>query len=215
MDLPRRSYKLTDVRLFVRLLPAFLGIGSLVFSDFWHKDAKWQCPKYDRARFSRKIFFWPKLPELCRKNWFFGIFSRFHHCFFLIFCSKMRIRNAQNGLVWFLRKIFFQPKVPEICRKSLFLQIFLRLFPYFSLFFHTKTLLITMPTIKHGSIVNKTDFCSRNFLKIAGTADFRRKNGISWISRAVLNIFSWNFAHWCKMAIRKMLQSLIFEKDIF
>ena len=29
-----------------------------------------------------------------------------------------------------------------------------------------------MPTIKHGSIVNKTDFCSRNSLKIAGTADF-------------------------------------------
>ena len=46
-----------------------------------------------------------------------------------------------------------------------------------------------MLTIKHGSFVNKTDFCSRNFLKIAGTADFRRKNGISWIYRAVLYIF--------------------------
>ena len=48
---------------------------------------------------------------------------------------------------------------------------------------------ITMPTINHGLIVNKTDFCSRNFLKIAGTAHFRRKNGISPISPAVLNIY--------------------------
>ena len=46
-----------------------------------------------------------------------------------------------------------------------------------------------MPTIKHDSIVNKTDLWIRNFLKITGTADFRRKNGISWIFRAVLYIF--------------------------
>ena len=36
-----RSFKLTYVRLFVRLSPAFLKIGPLVFSDFWHSDAKW------------------------------------------------------------------------------------------------------------------------------------------------------------------------------
>ena len=56
---------------------------------------------------------------------------------------------------------------------------FYRTFSLISLFFHTKTLFITMPTIKHGSIVNKTDFCSQDSLKIAGTADFRRKSGIS------------------------------------
>ena len=72
-----------------------------------------------------------------------------------------------------------------------------------------------MSTIKHGSTVNKTDFWSRNCLKIAGTADFRRKNGISWISRAVPFIFSWNFAHWCEMEISKMWWSLIFEKHFF
>ena len=89
----------------------------------------------------------------------------------------------------FFEKNFFRPKIPEICRKSPFLQILFGLFPYISLFFHLKTSLITMPTIKHGSFVNLTDFCSRNFLKIAGTADLRRKNGISWISRAILYIF--------------------------
>ena len=72
-----------------------------------------------------------------------------------------------------------------------------------------------MPTINHGLIVNKTDFWSRNFLKIAGTADFRRKNGISWIFQAVLNIFSWNLAHWCEMAMSKMWSSPIFKKHIF
>ena len=70
-----------------------------------------------------------------------------------------------------------------------------------------------MPTIKHGSTVNKTDFWSRNCLKIAGTADFRRKNGISWISRAVLYIFSWKF--WCEITIPKMWRSPIFEKHFF
>ena len=45
------------VRSFVRLYPAFLDISSLVFADFWHKDAKWQCPKCDGARFSKKKFF--------------------------------------------------------------------------------------------------------------------------------------------------------------
>ena len=58
-----RSYKLTFVCSFVRLLPAFFEIGSLVFSDFWHKDAKWQCLKCDGARFSEKNFFRPKMPE--------------------------------------------------------------------------------------------------------------------------------------------------------
>ena len=87
--------------------------------------------------------------------------------------------------------------MPEIA----VLHIFIGLFSYISLFFHTKTLLITILTIKYDSIVNKTDFWSRNFLKIVRTADFRRKNSISWISRAVLYIFSWNFAHQCKIAM--------------
>ena len=81
--------------------------------------------------------------------------------------------------------------------------------------FFTQTLLITMPTIKHDSNVNKTDFWTRNFLKIAGTADFRRKNGISWITRAALYVFSWNFAHWCKIVTSRMWLSPIFEKKFF
>ena len=48
----------------------------------------------------------------------------------------------------------------------------------FSLFNCTITLLITMPTIKHGSIVNITDFCSWIFLKFGGGADCRMKNKV-------------------------------------
>ena len=61
------------------------------------------------------------------------------------------------------------------CRKSPFFSDFLGGFLHISLFIHTKTLLIAIPTIKHVSIVKKTDFWSRNCLKIAGTANFRRK----------------------------------------
>ena len=75
LDLPQRSYKLTVVRPSVRLLPAFLEIGSLVFSDFWHKDAKWQSTKCDKARVPEKIFFWLKIPEIYRKTGFLA-FSR-------------------------------------------------------------------------------------------------------------------------------------------
>ena len=57
--------------------------------------------------------------------------------------------------------------MPEI---AVFADFHWTFFLYFVVF-PTKTLLITMPTIKHCSIVIKTDFCSRNFLKSAGTAD--------------------------------------------
>ena len=147
----------------VRLLPAFLRIGSLVFSDFWHKDAKRQCLKCNRARFSKNLFVWPKMPEICRKTRFLGIFFIFHHLFFLNFCSKMRINNAQNMAESnFWEKSFSGRK----CRKSsVFLQIFIRPFTNISLFFLSKTL--TIPTIKHDSIVNKTYFWIRNFPKTA------------------------------------------------
>ena len=60
LDLPRRSFKLTDVRPFVRpsarLLPTFLGVGSLVFSNFLHNYAKWRFPKSDGSWFSKKKF---------------------------------------------------------------------------------------------------------------------------------------------------------------
>ena len=165
--------------------------------------------------FRKKFFSGRKCRKYAGKTGFLAFSRDFIISFFWFFAQRCVLGMLKTWPSSIFEKNFFRPKMLEICRKSPFLQIFLRLFPYISLFFHTKTLLIAMPTIKHGSIVNKTDFCSRNFLKIAGTADFRRKNGISWISRAVLNIFSWNFAHWCKMAIRKMLQSPIFEKEFF
>ena len=82
-----------------------------IFHETLHTDAKLQYLKCDRARFSKKnIIFRPKSPEICRKNRFFGIFSRFHHKFFLIFCTKMRICNAEFD---FWEKIFSGRK----CRK--------------------------------------------------------------------------------------------------
>ena len=48
------------------LFPAFLGIGSLVLSEIWHKDAKWQCPKCEGARFRKNN--WPNLGQKLSKN---------------------------------------------------------------------------------------------------------------------------------------------------
>ena len=77
------------VRPSVRLLPAFLEIGSLVFSDFWHKDAKWQCPKCDGARFSKKKFFGQIWAKNCLKIGFFGLCAKLLHQFFMIFGRKI------------------------------------------------------------------------------------------------------------------------------
>ena len=71
LDLPWRSYKLTFVRSSVRSLPAFLEIGSLVFADFWHKDAKWQCENVMEPDFRKKFISGRK----CRKTGFLA-FSR-------------------------------------------------------------------------------------------------------------------------------------------
>ena len=143
------------------------------------------------------IFFRLKMPEICRKNRFFGIFSRFHHLFFLIFCTKMRIRNVKNVTESDFRADFH-----------------LTFSLYFVVFSH-KNIINFNAHHMHGSFVNKTDFCSRIFLKVAGTADFHRKKGISWNSLAELYIFSWNLAHRCKLVISKIWRSPIFEKHIF
>ena len=127
----------------------------------------------------------------CQKNRFIGIFSRFLHLFFLIFCSKMRIRNAQNMAESdFVEKFFFGWKCRKYAGNPRFCRFSSDFFLIFYSFFHTKTLFITMPTIiKHGSIVNKTDFCSRKCLKIAGTADFRWQNSLLNFSSCTLYFF--------------------------
>ena len=81
LDQPQRSFKLTGVHSSVRSSVTNFSRDWLI-SFFWHKGAKWQCVKSDGARFSKEIFFRPKMPEICRKNRSFGIFSRFHNLFF-------------------------------------------------------------------------------------------------------------------------------------
>ena len=56
LDLPQRSFNLTDVCSFVRLLPAFLGIGSLVFSDFCTVMQNGNSQKVAEPNFRKKIF---------------------------------------------------------------------------------------------------------------------------------------------------------------
>ena len=61
----------------------------------------------------------------------------------------------------FREKIFFRSKIPEI---AIFAD-FHWTFSFYFVVFSQKILLITMPTIKHGSIVNKTFFEPGTFQK--------------------------------------------------
>ena len=69
-----------------------------------------------------------------------------------------------------------------------------------------RTFSLYFVVFSHKSFIN-------NNKKTVGT--FRLENGISWISRAALYIFSWNFAHWCKIAMSKMWPIPIFRKIYF
>ena len=115
----------------VRLLPAFLEIGSLVFSDFWHKGVKWLCPKSDGARFSKKICPAENAGNMPGKP-VFRHFLEISSLVFSHFCSKMRIRNAQNMAESYH---FFLLKVLEICRKSPLLQFSFDFFLIFLVLF--------------------------------------------------------------------------------
>ena len=68
--------------------PAFLGIGSLFFADFWHKGAKWQCPKSEGARFSRKKIFPAENAGNMPENRVFGHFLEISSLFFSHFLLK-------------------------------------------------------------------------------------------------------------------------------
>ena len=150
------------------------------------------------------------MPEICRKNRSFGIFSRFHNLFFWFFAQRCILGMFKTWLSPIFGENFFPAENAGNCHFTDFHRTFSL---YFVVFSHKN--INNNAHHMHGSFVNKTDFCSRNFLKVAGTADFCRKNGNSWISRAELYIFSWNLAHWSKMVISKIWQSPIFEKYIF
>ena len=75
----------------------------------------------------------------------------------------------------FWERFFSGRKYRKYAGNRRFCRFSLGFFFVFRFFFRTKTLLIAIPTINHFSIVIKTYFWSQNCLKIAGTANFRRK----------------------------------------
>ena len=90
--------KLPEQPIFVGkwyFLNFFLELYFIFFHEIRHTDAKCQCLKCDRARFSKNVFFRPKMPEICEENRLLGIFSRFHH--FISFFSFLDLpRRSYN-----------------------------------------------------------------------------------------------------------------------
>ena len=80
---PGGSYKIGSVRLYfhtsVRLSTSFLGICSLVFSNFWHGDRKPREVVLEKAGFFKKKFIAPKMGKKGQKwakNEVFSIFEK-------------------------------------------------------------------------------------------------------------------------------------------
>ena len=102
------------VRSSVRLLPAFLRIGSLVFPDFWHKDAKWQCRKCDGARFLKKNFLGQIWAKNCPKNRVFWTLCKIASLVFSGFWQKDRVQGTLKcGRNNFPRKILFSSLITD------------------------------------------------------------------------------------------------------
>ena len=89
------------------------GIGSLVFSDFWHEGAKWQCPKCDGVRFSKNIFFQAENAGNMPEKPVFWHILEISSLVFSDFLQKDLFEQCPNE-VRFLRILFFRPKMPEI-----------------------------------------------------------------------------------------------------
>ena len=70
----------------------------------------------------------------------------------------MRIDNAQNMAESDFRENSFRAENAGNMPETAVFADFHRIFSLYFVVFSQKTLFITMPTIKHGSIVNKTDF---------------------------------------------------------
>ena len=117
----------------MRLLPAFLEIGSLVFSDFWHKDAKWQCPKCDGAQF----FSGRKCRKYAGKTGFLTLSRDFIIIFFQFFAERCVLAMLITWPSPILEKNFFPAEnpgnMPEIAVFADFIRTFSLYFAVFSL----------------------------------------------------------------------------------
>ena len=103
----------------------FLGIVSLIFSKFWY-GARTPCEVVcDRARFSRKIFFAPKIDKMGQKQGFFNLLE----CLVINFLLNLTYNENLYYLLCsctntMLQKTFFQRYRPK-CSQPIRLQDFL------------------------------------------------------------------------------------------
>ena len=122
--------------LTIFLFSAFLGIGSLVFFYFWHKDVKLQYLRCAGTRFSKKEFPGQKSRKYAGKTGFLAFSRDFVIIFFWFFCTKMRISNVQNMIQSnFWRKFFSGRKLRKYDGNRSFCTFSLDIFVKF-LFFH-------------------------------------------------------------------------------
>ena len=95
-----------------------------------------------------------KMSEYAGKIGFFSIFSRFHHWFFLNFCSKIRIRIGQNIFSTFEKFYLSAEKKTKMCLKSSFFQIFIGLLIVIFLLFGVVVEVVQIYLLKEQNITS-------------------------------------------------------------
>lgn len=105
-----RACKIESVSLSIRTSRRFPGIGSIVFSKFWHDVRNQYELRRDKARFFKK-FFCPKIGENRPKH-FFEFIEKLRHQFFL----SMIYNESLHGLLYYGTNTVF--------RKNLFVEIY-------------------------------------------------------------------------------------------
>ena len=137
--------------------------------------------------FEKKIFQAENAGNIPEKP-LFGIFSRFYHYFFWFFAQRCVLTMHKTWLSPIFEKIFFPAEnagnMPEIAVFADFLWVFSSYFVFFS----HKNLINAIPTINFFNC-HKNLFLKPELSKNRRNSQFSPENSISWISRAVLDIF--------------------------
>ena len=116
---------LLSVLLSFCLCGRFLGIVLLIFSKFWH-GARIPCEVMrDRARFSRKKFFTPKIGKMGQRQDFFNLLEDLVINFYWMWSiMKMYIICCVPAQIPYLGKFLFLRYGPK-CSQPIRLQYFL------------------------------------------------------------------------------------------
>ena len=130
LDLPRRPYKLTVVRSFVRPFVTSFSRDRLI-NSFWFLAQRckmtmpkmWRSPIFEKKNHSR-----PKMPEICRKTGYLAFSRDFINNFFWFFAQICLLRMPKTWPSLIFEKFFSGRKCRKYARNRRFWSDFFLIF---------------------------------------------------------------------------------------